>query len=131
MLLMVSCFLYFVAELPGLSRQAFLSGGEPGFAELASASFIGAVLLAPLILYALAALSQIVLRAITGGGTWLAARVALFWALMVSAPLALFRGLVEGFIGPGPTLDVVSLVLAGVFLALWFVNLRVAAREAG
>ena len=125
-LLMASLLLFFVAALPGLSREALESEGGRTFAALAAGRFLGGVLIAPLALYALAGLSQIVVRCVSGGGTWLHARMALFWSLAVVTPLVLLRGLIEGVVGPGPVFDaVVGVIGGGVFVALWMIHLRV------
>jgi hypothetical protein len=61
-----------------------------------------------------------------GRGSFFAARIVLFWALLAVAPLMLLRGLVAGLIGPGPQLVIVSGVTFAVFLWFWIVGLRVA-----
>ncbi|MFV2052882.1 YIP1 family protein [Aliiroseovarius sp. YM-037] len=126
---MTACFLMFVARLPLLSRQAHIRPEDGEFSTLAGGAFLGAVLMAPLVFYALAALSHAVAKAFGGQGTWLSARLALFWSLLVICPLMLFHGLVAGFIGEGPALTLVNVGVGVVFLWLWISALRVA--EAG
>lgn len=118
-ILMLACALIFVSQWPRLARQAHL---EPGIAL--DARFGGALLawvfIAPLIFYALAALSHLVLRPFGARGGWHAARLALFWALLAAVPVWLLNGLVAGFIGPGPAQSLVGLVALAAFLLIWF-----------
>lgn len=122
--LMAAVFLFFLARLPALSREVFLNGGEPGFAALASGTFLGAVLIAPLVFYGLAALSHMIARLLGGRGSWLSARLALFWSLLTVSPLVLLQGLVAGFIGPGVELSITSYAVGLTFAAFWIINLR-------
>ncbi|MFY0691297.1 MAG: YIP1 family protein [Paracoccaceae bacterium] len=126
---MTACVLFFVARLPGLAREVHLSGGDPPFEALAGAAFVGTVMMAPLALYGLAALSHLVARVFGGQGRYVSARLALFWALLASVPLVLLQGLVAGFIGPGPELSLTSLLAFGVFLFIW-INGLIAAEKA-
>lgn len=125
---MVACLLFFVAQLPAVSRQAHLAGGDPGFAALASGTFMGAVLMAPLVLYGVAGLSHVVARLLGGRGTWLGARLALFWTLLLIVPPVLLRGLTEAFLGRGPETSLISLLTAAIFAVYWYINLSEAER---
>jgi len=49
--------------------------------------------------------------------------MALFWGLLAAAPLWLLWGLVAGFIGPGPALDLTGIVALVAFLVLWLAGL--------
>ncbi len=129
-ILIASLLLFFVAALPGLERRALAHDGGPGFAALAAGRFLGGVMIAPLAMYALAGLSQIVVGMVWGGGTWLRARMALFWSLAVVTPLVLLRGLIEGLFGPGPAYDAVGLVGGVAFAAFWMIHLRVTLERA-
>ncbi|MEM9434023.1 MAG: YIP1 family protein [Pseudomonadota bacterium] len=117
--LMAACLLSFVARLPGLAREAHLSGGEPPLEALASGAFVGHVLAAPLFLYGLAAVSHLVMKVFGAQGRFLDARLALFWALLAICPVVLLQGLVVGFIGPGPALTLVSAIAFLGFLFIW------------
>lgn len=123
MFLMVACLLIFVAQLPRLSREATLNP-EASLGEAATGELFVWLLVAPLFFYGLAALSHLIARLFGGQGTWYRARVALFWALLALSPLWLLRGLVAGFIGPGTSLDAMTLFALGIFALLWFANLR-------
>lgn len=124
-LLIGACVLIFVAQWPRLTRQSFFDDAMSLEMLLAAAAF-GWIFIAPLFLYALAALTHIIARAVGGQGTWYRARIALFWALLAASPLWLFHGLVAGFIGPGPALAGVGALALGVFLLFWGIGLRVA-----
>lgn len=127
---MIACLLFFVAQLPALSRQSHLAADGPPFEALAGGAFLGTVLIAPLLFYGLAAISHLIARAFGGQGTWLEARLALFWGLMAATPLVLLRGLVAGFIGEGPSLSVTSLVAFAAFLFVWLNGLITVERKA-
>jgi uncharacterized membrane protein YhaH (DUF805 family) len=90
--IMGACVLFFIAQLPGLSRKAHLNPDGPSFDGLMGGAFMGAVLMAPLMFYGIAAISHIVMKAFGGQGRWLDARLALFWALLAVTPLVLLRG---------------------------------------
>lgn len=122
--LMIGCFVMFIARFPVLSRQAHLSGEE--FSSLAGGAFVGGVFLAPLVFYGIAAISHMVAQAMGGAGSWLTARVALFWSVLVISPLTLLKGLIDGFIGKGPALTLVTIIIGIVFVTIWIKSLRVA-----
>lgn len=115
--LMVACGLVFVAQLPRLAREAHLTGTELNM--LLGGTLLAWIVIAPLILYALAAIAHIIGRVLGGQGSGYGARVALFWALLASAPLMLLRGLVAGFIGEGLQLDIVDFVWFLCFVWFW------------
>jgi len=124
--LMAGCVLVFVAQMPRLARQAHETGQELNM--LMGASLLAWVIFAPLLIYAIAALSHVVARLVGGRGDWYGARLALFWALLAAAPVLLLHGLVAGLIGPGTALDTVGGLALGVFLWFWLAGLRQAER---
>ncbi|MDK3018345.1 YIP1 family protein [Pseudodonghicola flavimaris] len=126
-ILMAGCVIVFVAQLPRLSREAYLSGQELNM--ILGASLLAWVIIAPLLFYLLAAASHVLARAVGGRGGWYGARLALFWALLASTPALLLHGLVSGFIGPGPARDAVGLIWLGLFLWFWLSGLRQAERQ--
>jgi hypothetical protein len=115
---MGACLLFFVAQWPRLSREAFLHPEVPLDARMGGA-LLGWVFIAPLLFYAVAGLSHLVARLLGGKGTWFSSRLALFWALLAVSPLALLNGLVAGFIGEGPAATLVGLLVLAGFLYLW------------
>ena len=76
------------------------------------------MLILPLLAYGFAAvlwlLARVTARRIGGYGI----RLALFWAMLASSPVALLGGMVAGFIGPGVQMQVVLAAWCAVFL--WF-----------
>ncbi|WP_340423084.1 YIP1 family protein [Yoonia sp. GPGPB17] len=129
MYLMVSCFLIFVAQWPRLRRVA--DGYEPSpwpsemnFEGMMTYTFFSAVIILPLFMYGVAALSHMIAKVLGGSGTWFGARLALFWTLLATSPLFLFYGLVRGLIGPGSQATLVSVIGAVVFLIIWVQTLR-------
>ncbi len=120
-LLMGGCALVFVAQWPRLAREAHLAG-EALNPRLAGA-LLGWMVIAPLMFYGLAFLSQLVARLLGGRVTGYGARIALFWAFLAASPLLLLHGLVAGFIGPGAGLTVVGAIWCGVFLWFWLSGL--------
>lgn len=133
--LMVACFLLFVAQWPRLARQAHVSaeaaapGAEvPGLDALMGGNFLALMLMAPLVFYGLAGLSRVALRPFGTVLTPYAARISLFWALLCTAPLMLFHGLLAGIKGPGTAVTLVGVLIFAAFLWLWSRLIREAAR---
>ncbi len=129
MYLMVSCFLIFVAQWPRLRRVA--EGLEPSpfppdvnFEGMMTYTFFGSVIILPLIMYGIAALSHLVAKVLGGQGTWFGARLALFWTLLATTPLFLFYGLVRGLIGHGTQAVFVGAIGAIAFVFIWIQSLR-------
>lgn len=127
--LMVSCFLIFVAQWPRLRRVA--EGYEPSpwpadmnFEGMMTYTFFSAVIILPLLMYGVAALSHLIAKVIGGKGTWYGARLALFWTLLATSPMILFYGLVRGLIGAGSQSLLVGSVGAVVFVFIWVQSLR-------
>lgn len=126
--LMLACALLFVAQWPWLARQAHLDASIPLEGRLAGA-LLGWVFIAPLVFYALAGGLTLVLRLVApvqGFDT----RLALFWALMVAAPLALLHGLTMGLIGAGLESVLTFALVTAVFLMVLVAGLRVAVEAA-
>ncbi len=125
--LMAACGLIFIAQWPALSRAATLDPSVPLEARM-SGALLATVFLLPPALYAVAALSHLLARAIGGKGTHFGARLALFWALLCATPLMLLNGLVAGFLGPGLQALVVGVLVLAAFLWLWLTLLVEAER---
>lgn len=115
--LMGACVLIFVAQTPRLAREAHLTGQELNM--LMGASLMAWIFIAPLLMYAIAAIARGVARVLGGKGSMYTSRLALFWALLAASPLILLHGLVAGFIGPGLELQIVGLVWFLVFVWFW------------
>lgn len=116
----------FVAQWPGVSREAFYNPEKPISAQMFA---IGMGMLAFIpVWYVLAAVGHWIAKLMGGQGDHYRARLALFWALVTVSPLMLLLGLVKGMIGPGPGLLVVTLVTGVAFLGFWILNLIEAER---
>ncbi|MBC7165216.1 MAG: YIP1 family protein [Roseovarius sp.] len=120
-LLMGGCALVFVAQWPRLAREAHMAG--EGLNPRLAGALLGWMVIAPLMFYGLAFLSQIAARLLGGRVTGYGARIALFWAFLAASPLLLLHGLVAGFIGPGAGLTVIGAIWCGVFLWFWLSGL--------
>lgn len=127
MLLMLGCAGLFVAQWPRLAREASLDPSVPLEARLGGA-LLGLMFLAPLGLYALAALSHLVARMLGGQGSFGTARLALFWSLLATLPGFLLHGLAQGFLGPVALTRIIGWAVLAVFLTIWFLSLSEAER---
>jgi hypothetical protein len=116
--LTVACLLFFIAQWPRLSREAFLDPSIPLDARLGGA-LAGWLMFAPLAFYGIGALSHLLAKLFGGRGSFYSARLALFWSLLVISPLVLLLGLVSGFIGQGPAQNATGLLLLAAFLYIW------------
>ncbi|TNJ40660.1 YIP1 family protein [Phaeobacter sp. B1627] len=119
--LMGACVLMFIAQMPRLAREAYLTGQELNM--LLGGALLGIVFIAPLALYTLAWLSHLALRSLGGQGDGYQSRLALFWAFLAATPLLLLNGLVAGFIGSGSALVAVGVLWSFVFLWFWISGL--------
>ncbi len=127
--LMISCLLIFIAQWPRLSRKAagfeLAPGAEvPELDRLMAYEFLAWIMIWPLFLYMLAALTHLIAKAIGGKGDWFGARIALFWSMLSTTPLLLLHGLMAGFVGPGPQTNLVGAVWVIAFGFIWIQSLR-------
>lgn len=116
--LIIACLLMFVAQWPRLQLEALINPDIPLEARLGGA-LMGWLFIAPLALYAIAALSRIIARLLGGQGSWLSARMALFWSLLAATPLWLLNGLVTSVNGPGLVRDISGLIALAAFVLIW------------
>ena len=126
MILMAGCLIAFIARWPALARQAHETGEELNI--LLGGALLAWLFIAPLALYAIAALTHVIAKALRGQGDWYGARIALFWSLLASGPLLLLNGLVEGLIGNSPALQLVGFTWFAVFIWFWISGLFEAER---
>ena len=121
-----ACALMFLAQLPRLSREAHLQGGDLDM--MIGGALMGWIFIGPLLFYVIAWISALVMRPFLGAGrgSW-GNRMSLFWALLSAAPLFLLLGLVQGFIGPGLQATVIGMIWLAAFLLFWFIGLRLVA----
>lgn len=125
--LMGACFLLFVARWPALSREAHLAAGQPDAPAVQALMGINLFVLlfvAPVLFYLIAGLSHLAVRALGGRGLAYASRMALFWALLATAPLMLFQGLLAGFLGHTAAMTATGLAVGLAFLWLWLTLLH-------
>lgn len=126
MFLMLGCFIIFVAQLPRLSRIAFLQ--DQDVAQLAAYEFFAWVMVWPLAFYGIAMLSHLAARLIGGQGDLYGARLALFWAILAATPAALLYGLMAGFDGQTAGSLLTGAIWLGGFVWIWLSSLLEAER---
>ena len=120
--LMGFCVIAFIAQLPRLARDAHLQ--DQDLAMLMAGALMGSVFILPLLLYAIAWATYLIGKLLGRNSTSYGTRLALFWSLLASTPLVLLYGLIGGFIGPGPALQLVGLLWVAIFLWFWIATLR-------
>lgn len=125
---MSGCFLMFVAQLPLLARLAHESQ-EPGRQPLErdmliGTAFFGWLMIMPLVLYLVAAVSVPVMRLLRRPVSGFAARLALFWAVLAAAPAFLLVGLANGLVGPGPGTRMAGVAWFAALALFWVQGLR-------
>ncbi len=116
--LMAAMLIFWVAQLPAHARAAQIAPEVPLNARIGGA-LLAVMFIMPLLCYLVAAivsgLSRLTGRPITPPDS----RLALFWALLVIAPLMLFLGLIAGFIGATPLLTIFQMLTGLAFLLVW------------
>ncbi|MBV7409815.1 YIP1 family protein [Maritimibacter sp. DP1N21-5] len=120
-ILMTACLLVFVSQAPVLQRQAIATGEDLN--PLLGGALFAWLFIMPLAAYAISWISHLIARAMGGQGSPLASRLALFWALLVAAPLWMLNGLVLGFLGESAEANIVGAIALGAFVIHWAVNL--------
>lgn len=116
--LIAACGVIFVAQAPYQAREAHLDETVPLQARLYWSAFLW-IFIFPLVMYAIAALVWLVSRVMPAAPTGYEIRVALFWALLASTPIILLLGLMAGFVGPGPALQLIAILWCVVFAWFW------------
>lgn len=130
---MIACFLIFIAQWPRLTRRAsgfeLAEGAEvPELSQLMAYEFVSWMIVWPLLLYIIAGVTHLVARIFGGQGSFYSTRIALFWALLATAPALLLYGLIVGFVGPGPGANLVGGIWLVAFAVIWFQSFREAER---
>ena len=124
-LLIAGCVMLFVIFAPREARQAHLDDTVPLAARLYWSAFFW-VMIMPFVFYLLAALTRVVSLPFIKELNWYGARMALFWAVLASAPVGLLFGLVAGMIGPGMQQKIAGILWVGIFLWFWVAGLTAA-----
>jgi hypothetical protein len=129
--LMGAAGLSLVAQLPAMWRAVAITPEIPLEARL-GAALMATLFLLPLIAYAIAGVSWVLLRVLgrrnVGG---FATRIALFWAMLASTPLVLVHRVFEAILPLGsPLVTIAGLAAFGGFLYLWLAALAEAWRSA-
>lgn len=112
---LLACGLIFVAQWPRLSRAATLDPSVT-FEQRMGGALFGIMFLLPLLLYGLAWLWGLVLRALRGPIPGLWVRLAVFWALLAVTPLMLLQGVLSAMLGQSAAVIGFGFVVLGVFL---------------
>lgn len=128
-ILIAAAVLMFIARTPDLARRAALNPEVPLQAQMGITLFV-MLFLIPVLAYAVAMISHLVMRALGRQGAAYGARVALFWAMLAIVPGLLLHGLLSGLNG-GETAGtrLVGLVVFAAFLWFWGRGLQLAYRK--
>ncbi len=125
-ILIAACGVIFVSRWPALAREAHLQ--KTDLNPLLGANLFALMFVLPLLAVVVAFVSHLVLKAFGRKQSSFGARIALFWAMLATGPLYLLVGLVEGFIGQGAALSIVSAIWFVAFFWIWFSGLAAAGR---
>lgn len=130
---MAACLIIYIGQWPRLKRaeqfELYGPDGASDFQMNAGIAFFALMIVWPLALYGIAAVTHLLAKPLGTIGTHYGARLALFWALLASTPLLLLHGLTMGFIGPGTEASLVGLVWTALFLWIWTQSFWVAEKE--
>lgn len=121
-MLMAACSLIYVSQWPKLTQISKVDPDMP-LEILLGGSLMAWLFIAPLLLYLVAAISHVIAKIVGGAGNWFTARLALFWSLLVVAPIWLLNGLVAGLFGAGTILSVTSAFAFAAFVVIWIASL--------
>ena len=130
--LMAACIVIFIAQWPRLSRLAAGFDGTgaeaPELSRLIAYELFCWLMVWPLMFYVIAAVAHAAAKVFGGQGDWYSARLALFWALLATTPMALLYGLMAGFLGPVVGANLVGVLWLLSFVVIWFSCQREAGR---
>lgn len=126
--LMLAMLITLIGQAPGLARAAQLEPSVPLDARIGGAA-MGTMFMMPLLAYAVAGLSGLLIRVTPWRLEARHARLALFWALLAVAPATLLAGMVAGLIGPSPALTLTRSVAGLGFLFIWGAGIAALARR--
>lgn len=117
-----ACLMAFVAGLPSAIDAGRGIGEEGAVPGLVAGRFVAVVIFGPLFLYGLAGASHWVAAQMFGGeGSYPAARLALFWALVLGVPIGLMQAIAVQAFGLLGLTGLTGWLGGAVFLVwLWF-----------
>ncbi len=121
--LMCASLIIFVAQWPRLAREAHFDPSMPLDARIVGALF-GLLFIMPLAAYVFGMIIWMSVRVIRGPVPGLHVRVALFWSLLVVAPLWLAHGFFAGLFDKSVAVDVIGLIALLAFIGVLFGALR-------
>lgn len=116
--LMIALLFFLIAQAPARAREAYLDPTVSFEARMGGA-LMGVMFIMPLLAYGLAALVSALSHLTPWPVDGRHSRLALFWALLAVVPAMLLAGLVQGFVGPGPALNLAHAVAGIGFLLIW------------
>ena len=117
--LVVAILLFFVARIPNLlETSAAQATEEVSGNAIFVTNLVASFFFAPLLFYGLAAISHVLSKVFKGKGTGYAARLALFWSLLVVSPLALISTILQSAI---PVIWLATALPVVMFLLFAFV----------
>jgi len=127
MYVFLACFLFFVARVPALlNLAAITTDADKTAVNIIATNFASSMFYGPLMMYGIAAMSHLVAKLFQGGGTFLQARLALFWSALVVSPLVLLAVMLRVFVA-GPEFVIITNVVTGiVFIYCWGICLSIA-----
>lgn len=121
-LVMLGCLMLFVSQWPVHARAAYYQPDIPLGGRLAGAG-VALLMLMPLVLYAIAGFSRLVMGLFGASGSFFGARLALFWALLCASPLWLLYGLTAGFLGDGAAVPLTGGLALAAFFIFWIAGI--------
>lgn len=125
--LISACLLLYIAQIPEMVRDDMTAVSEHPLVGIAAGRLLGIAVFAPLLFYALAGLAGLALRMGSNRVSWMRSRIALFWALLAVAPVAMALGILRGLTDAQFVLLPASIAVAGLFLLFWISGLKAAA----
>lgn len=118
--------LTFISQWPDISAVSFAAEDSPDVRNARYGSmFVATVMFLPLFMYLIGFLARAVVGLFGGRANWAEARLAFFWAALVTSPLVLIGGALEVF-SPGPGFWVAQMLTAVVFFWQWATCIAVA-----
>ena len=127
MYLVVAILLFFVARIPNLlASSSAQATAEVSGSAIFVTNLVASFFFAPLLFYGVAAISRLACRVFGGKGNGYAARLALFWTLLVISPLALLSTILQSAFPVLWLATALPIVMFLLFAFVWGACLSVA-----